>query len=310
MTKREIGCKRALITGATGFVGSNLVRGLLNKGWVVDVIIRPTSSLKMLMDIKGSLSIHIFNGKIEQMLDIVLKATPDVVFHVASMVVGEHRPEQAKELISSNIIFGSQLLEAMSENGVSRFINTGTYWEHYENKHYNPVNFYAATKHAFQAILQYYVEAKGIKAVTLKLFDPYGPNDPRPKLLNLLTRVAATGESFAMSPGEQEIDLVHIYDVVRAYKVAAMRLVDGKVEGHEIYGVGSGQPVTLKAIVALIEKQSGKKINIEWGGKEYRDRELMLPWSDFRKLTGWDIQISLENGLRQLQKNYFHNMEL
>lgn len=297
MAEQKLGHKRALVTGATGFVGSNLVRGLLNKGWMVDVIVRPSSSLEIFVDVKNNLSIHVFNGEMEQMSEIVLKSSPDVVFHVASMVVGEHESEQVVRIVSSNITFGSQLLEAMSLNGVSKFINTGTYWEHYENKHYSPVNLYAATKHAFQSILQYYVEAKGIKAVTLELFDPYGPNDPRPKLVNLLIRIAETGESLAMSPGEQKIDLVHIDDVVKAYIVVAKRLIDCKVEGHEIYGIGSGQPVTLKDVVAIIERQTGRKLNIEWGKRDYRSREVMLPYNGYDCIPGWRAKIKLYNGI-------------
>lgn len=294
MVERKSDRKRALVTGATGFVGSNLVRSLANKGWTVDVIVRPSSRLDVLEPGKNNLAIHAFNGEMERMLEIVLKATPDVVFHIASMVVGEHEPEQIESLVSSNITFGSQLLEAMSINGVSKFINTGTYWEHYENKQYSPANLYAATKHAYQAILQYYVEARGIEAITLKLFDPYGPNDPRPKLLNLLLRVAETGESLAMSPGEQKIDLVHIDDVVRAYEVAAMRLVNGKVEGHEIYGVGTFCPVTLKEIVTFLEVKTQKKLNIDWGGRPYRTREVMEPWGMYETLPGWQPEISLD----------------
>lgn len=300
MVERKSDRKRALVTGATGFVGSNLVRGLISKGWKVDVIVRSSSRLDALEPGKDNLTIHVFNGEMERMLEIVLKATPDVVFHIASMVVGEHEPEQIESLVSSNITFGSQLLEAMSINGVSKFINTGTYWEHYENRQYSPANLYAATKYAYQAILQYYVEARGIEAITLKLFDPYGPNDPRPKLLNLLLRVAETGELLAMSPGEQKIDLVYIDDVVEAYEVAAKRLAAGEVEGHEIYGVGSGQAITLKELVGFFERETEKKVNIEWGERPYRDREVMMPWNQYKVLPGLGARVSFNKGLKSL----------
>lgn len=295
MVKKISDRKRALVTGATGFVGSNLVRGLINKDWNVDVIVRSSSNLDVLDAVKNNLTIHSFDGGMEQMQEIVLKASPDMVFHLASMVLGEHKSSQIEGLISSNITFGSQLLEAMMINGISKFINTGTYWEHYENKQYSPVNLYAATKHAFQTILQYYVEAKGIEVVTLKLFDLYGPNDPRPKLLNLLMRIAETGEPLAMSLGEQKIDLVHIDDVVRAYEVAAMRLVNGKVEGHEVYGVGTFSPVTLKEIVTLLELKTKKKLNIDWGGRPYRSREVMEPWGTYETLPGWHPEINFRS---------------
>ncbi|HEO66185.1 MAG TPA: NAD(P)-dependent oxidoreductase [Spirochaetes bacterium] len=299
MVEQEEGHSRSLVTGATGFIGSNLVRGLLNKGWKVDVLVRPSSSLDMLADVQNSLSIHAFNGKTEQMLEILSKVFPDVVFHVASMVVGEHKPAQVEELISSNITFGNQLLEAMSISGVSKFVNIGTYWEHYENKQYSPVNLYAATKYAFQNILQYYVEAKDISANTLKLFDTYGPNDPRPKILNLLLNAVRTGEKLVMSPGKQKLDLVYIDDVVNAFLTAAERLLAGNVRGHEIYGVGTGEFVSLRNLVQVVEKIAGNSIHVEWGAKPYRPRDVMFPWDYKTQLSGWVAKVGLEEGIRR-----------
>ena len=69
--------------------------------------------------------------------------------------------------MSSNITFGTQLVEAMVANGCYQFVNTGTSWQHYENDEYNPVNLYAATKQAFEDILRYYVETSALRVITL-----------------------------------------------------------------------------------------------------------------------------------------------
>ncbi len=278
--------KKALVTGATGFVGSNLVKGLVREGWHVSIIVRSSSSLKMLSGIEDKIDAYKVTAS-DNMVDIVDSAKPDVVFHIASMVINEHKSDEIPALINSNITLGTELLEAMTIHGIKYFVNTSTYWEHYENKEYNPVNLYAATKRAFQDMMQFYIEAKGIKAITLKLFDPYGSNDPRLKLLNLLIRVAETGDSLAMSPGDQEIDLVHIDDVVQAYLIAAQRLLEGKVQGNEVYGVGSGEPISLKELVGIIEKKTGKSLNIDWGARAYREREVMEVYSDLAVLPDW-----------------------
>lgn len=80
--------------------------------------------------------------------------------------------------------------------------------------------------------MQYYIEASGLRVITLKLFDTYGPDDPRPKLMNLIQRMAMDNQPLAMSPGEQQIDLVHVEDVVRAFMVASERLLAGEVTGR------------------------------------------------------------------------------
>ncbi|RME57509.1 SDR family oxidoreductase, partial [Candidatus Parcubacteria bacterium] len=285
--------KKALVTGGTGFVGSHLVHGLLDDGWNADVIVRPSSDLHLLSHVAGKLGIYTFDGQTETMMQLVEKSEPDVVFHVASLFLSEHRPEQVQALIQSNILFGTQLLEAMSKAGVQRLVNTSTSWEHYGNKEYSPVNLYAATKRAFQDILQFYIEARGLRVITLKLYDTYGPDDPRPKLINLLLRAAETGEAVALSPGEQKIDLVHVDDVVSAYQIAAEQLLGGQVAGHEVYGVYTGRPLTIRRLVALMEEKSGRKLNVTWGGRPYRDREVMAPYYGLPTLPGWEPKHAL-----------------
>lgn len=296
----NVAYKKALVTGATGYVGSQLVVGLLSDGWEVHIIVRESSNLDQLSDIKDDVITHIYNGGFEQLSIIMSRILPDVVFHLASMIVAEHNSEKIDELISSNITFGSLLLESMSVNGVKNFINTGTYWEHYEAKTYSPVNLYAATKYAFQALLQYFVEAKKINSITLKLFDLYGVNDPRPKLLNYLLEIAKSEDILKMSPGEQQIDLVNIGDVIRAYIIAANRLMSGKVKSFEIYGVASGMPMSLKKLVAQVEIIINSKINVEWGGRPYKNREVMNLYQTLSNLPDWEAKISLKQGIDEI----------
>jgi len=184
----------------------------------------------------------------------------------------------------------------MARQGARDLVNTDTSWQHYENQQYSPVNLYAATKQAFEDLLQYYLEACGLRVVTLNLFDTYGPDDPRPKLMNLLKRVAREQQPLAMSPGEQWIDLVHVDDGVRAYEVAAGRLLKGGVMGHERYAVSSGNPVQLRELVRQVERILGRNLPITWGGRPYRSREVMQPYAG-RSLPGWMPQTKLGSGL-------------
>jgi nucleoside-diphosphate-sugar epimerase len=218
---------------------------------------------------------------------------------LASLFISQHNEEDVARLIESNLKFPTQLLEAMSQLGIYQLINTGTSWQHYQNHAYEPVNLYAATKQAFESLLTYYVKAQGIKAITLKLFDTYGPGDTRQKLLPLLKQAANTGETLEMSPGEQMVDLVHVEDVMDCFIAAGVRLLKGEVSSSEAYAVCSGEQLSLKDLVETIAQLAGKRLNVKWGLRQYRHREVMQPWTSGCTLPGWSPRISLAAGLRE-----------
>ena len=236
------------------------------------------------------------------MIQCVADAKPNVVFHLASLFLSQHEIKDIDALIQSNVLFGNQLLEAMRVNTIHNIINTGTSWQHYNNEDYNPVCLYAATKQAFEALLEYYVQAFDFKAITLKLFDTYGLDDPRPKLLNLLNKAATSGQTLDMSAGEQLIDLVHIDDVVEAFMIAAQRLLENKSTKHEVYAVSSQKPLPLKELVELYSRSIDKPININWGARPYRFREVMKTWDKGELINGWKISKNLNIGLAELHE--------
>jgi nucleoside-diphosphate-sugar epimerase len=162
------------------------------------------------------------------------------------------------------------------------------------------VSLYAATKQAFEALLDFYIDAHGFRAITLKLFDTYGPRDPRPKLLSLLATAAATGVALDLSAGEQLIDLVYIDDVVEAFVLAGQRLLSGASGASETYAVSSGSPVPLRQLVAQYAAVTGAQLNLRWGARPYRAREVMVPWNTGAALPGWAPTVSLEEGFRRV----------
>jgi nucleoside-diphosphate-sugar epimerase len=234
------------------------------------------------------------------MNEIVSSVQPDAIFHLASFFIAEHHPEDIIQLIQSNILLGTQLVEAMTQNNIYHLINVGTSWQHYQNSDYSPVCLYAATKQSFEAILKFYVESTPLKIITLKLFDTYGPWDFRNKLFGLLQSSSQTQEPLLMSPGKQWMDLVYIDDVVAALLIAVSRIQNQPDHSYEDFAVSSGKPVQLKKIIAIYESILGKKLPVHWGAKPYRAREVMFPWNRGRILPGWRPKVDLDEGMKRI----------
>lgn len=291
--------KKFLVTGATGFVGSNLSRKLLELDCKVSIISKQEFGYQNIEDIKESLDIFEYDGNILNLIEYMKKNKFDGVFHLASLFIAEHESLDIDNLIDSNIKFGVQLLEAMKESEIKLLVDTGTSWQHYENQDYNPVDLYAATKQAFQDIIKYYTEAENIRCITLKLFDTYGENDKRPKLINLLNKFADEGVELNMSPGDQMLDLVYIDDVVEAFLVAIKELIKNKDIKNEKFAVASGNETSLKKVIETFENISNKKIKVNWGGKKYRKREVMNLWNNYIILPNWKYRMTLEKGLKK-----------
>ena len=289
----------ALVTGASGFVGSRLVRRIVAEGWRVHAIVRPASDLRQIQRVLDYVTVHSHDGSTEGMFSIMEAASPTVVFHLATVGLARHEPQDVVPMLQANIVFATQLVEGMIAHNVYRLVNTGTFWQHYRNMEYSPACLYAASKQAFEAIIQYYVETSPLRVITLKLYDTYGPNDPRPKLFNLLEQAIHDNQSLAMSPGEQLIDAVYIDDVVEAFLVAANRIQRQKAAGRKVYTVSSGAPMRLKDIVEMYGQEIGKPVPVVWGGRPYRPREVMVPWDRGEKLPNWEAKVSLRDGIRR-----------
>ncbi|MCS0652943.1 NAD(P)-dependent oxidoreductase [Cytobacillus firmus] len=302
MKKNIYEAKRALVTGATGFIGSHLSKRLVKDGWIVHVLVREHSNISPLKNSGDSINFHYYNGSMATMTEILKTAKPDVVFHLASMFIAQHTSAQIDSLIQSNITFGVQLAEAMVLNGIYCLINTGTSWQHFEDKDYSPVCLYAATKQAFESLLTYYSESSKLKVINLKLFDSYGPEDYRPKLFSLLRKASFDNSPLIMSPGEQLIDLVYIDDIVDAFLKAASRIEGNDEIRWEDFAVTSRSPISLKEVVNTYQAVTGKKLSIKWGALPYRKNEVMLPWSKGKLIPGWKPQVSLIEGIKKMEK--------
>ena len=295
---------KILMTGITGFIGHHLAERLVNDGHEVYAIVRPTSKISELSEsIRRNVQFHVYD-KDNTVLDIITDLCvddrrPDVVYHLATNFMNAHRFEDIQSLIQSNITFGTELLDAMVANNVYNFINVGTFAQHFDDAEYSPVNLYAATKECFEGIIKYYAEARNLKCIALHLFDTYGADDKRGKILGLLKRISESGETLKMSPGGQLMDLVYVDDVIEAFVAAGKLLAACKYDYCDTYGVSSTKPIPLREVVKIFEDVAGKKLSIEWGGRPYRAREIMVPWKSYKLLPGWSPKVSLQEGIKK-----------
>ena len=239
-----------------------------------------------------------YDGSLLSLQKALKASKPGIVFHLAAVGPTEHKPEEIGPMIQSNILLGTQLLEAMTQARCRYLVNAGTYWQHYGGKGYNPVNLYAATKQAFEAILCFYTETTGLHALTLKLFDVYCPGDKRGKFFSQLQKAAEQGRELAMSPGRQKLYLLYAADAARAFVQAARLLEKGK-KLDASYAARPARALSLREAVERYQRLSRKPVKVLWGKLPYRRRQIMVPWSG-KLLPGWKASTGLEAGIRRL----------
>ena len=260
---------KIFITGATGFIGKHLVNQLIKEGRHVTINLYRNESSPFSSNVK---TYKMRDENIYSDINFLKQESFDGIIHLASLYLTNHRPEDVIQLTNSNVSFGSYILECSSQAGIKWFINTGTFWQNFQNFEYSPVNLYAATKQAFEIIAQFYIEKNQIKFTTIRLCDTYGQNDTRLKIFNIWEKIAETGEAIDMSSGDQLIDISYIDDVVNAYTLLANLLneMNNRITNGAIYAVKAKQRYSLKELAVIFEKVTGKKLTIRWGGRPYK----------------------------------------
>lgn len=296
--------KCAFVTGASSFLGINLVRRFLDAGIAVHALVRSTTDRVPFERMTRGATLHEHDGTLASINAAFDACEPQVVFHLATKYLRQHRPEDIDDLIEANIRFGAQLLEAMVSAGIKRLVNTGSAFQHFEvegDDAYRPLNLYAATKQAFDDILAFYADAHGVKSVTLKLFDVYGPGDSRPKLMTAVREAQLTGTPLPL-PGDDgiELDYAYVDDVVDAFVHAAQLLeTDPEPVAGRSFAVSSGHRHTFEEIIAAFEAVDGRPVKRAWGSYTMPERVIRNPWRG-PSLPGWRATTSLKDGIRRM----------
>lgn len=297
---------KILVTGATGFIGQNLIKSLVNQEHSLTTIVRANSDIT---SIDPRIKIFYYSGNISELETLFQNHQFDGVVHLASLFLASHHPKDIIPLIQSNIQFGTELLEVCKQTQVKWFLNTGTFWQHYESDSYNPVNLYAATKEAFEVIAKYYVKTSNLIFTTIKLNDTFGPHDTRNKVFNLWQNIAISQEILDMSSGGQIIDISYIDDVVQAYNLLINQLNSSQKAklNNRSFALSSQERMSLKDLAELYQKVTGSVLNIQWGERPYREREVMVPWEHGEPVPGWKPQYTLAQAIQKTFMEHFND---
>jgi len=288
--------KRVLITGITGYIGSNLARNLL-PDYEVYGLVRAPLNLEYIEDIAPSLQLLYYDGTYSSMDAALAASCPDLVYHLATYYTGSHGAEQTPKLIESNLTLGAYLLEAMSARKSPALVYASTYMTHYQGESYRPVNLYAATKQAFSDLLAYYTDVDLLRAVTLVISDTYGPGDHRPKVLNVIKNAIKTGEKVLLSAGTSPYDVVYIDDIVSAFRLAGEQLIAGQ-HRNDVYQVVPEAPLSLRETVEKMLQINNLTLDAGWGERPAAEREMTGLLRVHPTLPGWKPQVPLEIGLK------------
>lgn len=289
---------RAFVSGITGLLGRELTQQLVAAGVEVHGLTR--QGLAGIQPSSGAVHFHRVDGRTETLTTLFKEVRPDMVFHLAALARRDHLTSDVVPFVETNILFGTQLLEAMRLTRCNSFITAGSYLQHSDTGQCRALNLYAATKQAFEDLLAYYADTYGFSAVRLTLCNIYSDTDSGPTLMTDVALAWSGGTPLKLHTDGARIDLVHVEDVAAAFIRAASLLEEDSV-GHgglRRYSVSSGRDMTPIEVVTLFEQLGGRKLVIEReesGNSPRRTR----PWRG-EILPGWTPLVTLEIGIRRI----------
>ena len=266
-----------LITGSSGFIGSNILLNILNKH---NIYI--TSRSKISNKLKELKVIHYKNH-----LDLnkkLKKIKIDIIIHCGTHYVKNHNVSDINKLTLANIEFGVILLENLKSMGVKKFINFSTVWQNYNGKQDIAYNLYSAFKLSYSKILDYYIgKFSFIRFYNLFISDTYGENDNRSKIINLIKQNIRNKKKIRIVSKKLSINLLNVKDIVAAVRI----IVDKNVKPGK-YNVTNNKNIKIYNLVKKIKKVKKIKNLIKFENNSYKKDRIFY----YKKLPGWQPRYS------------------
>ena len=315
-THSDLTGKTIFITGATGFIGSHLLKRLIKEGCNVHISIRKNSSLWRMEESKNKFVSHKIDlTDFEAVRSLFKQIKPDVIFHLAAYGV-DYRQQDIHQAIDVNISVSVNLFEAFFSNNGHRFIHTGTCLEYGHKKRpisecdlAAPNGIYGATKLSSVHILSSMTHRmESGKLAILRPFGVFGEHEGLHKFVPQVIDKLKSGHTVQMTLGEQIRDYIYIDDLIDAYILASVVPLKNKVE---IINIGSGKEITMKDFASMIAKQLGANNELlQFGALPYRPYEMMYLVANIYKaksLLRWEPKVPIEKGLEHTINWYGQN---
>ena len=303
--------KKILITGATGFIGANLARKLVEDGHNVSILVRPEHKKWRIKDVENAL--EVVEADLKSKKDVeraVSRIKPDWIFHLAAYGAYSAQ-DDLKSIIETNIEGTINLVEASKKAGFESFVNVGSSSEYgfkdhapKEDEFLDPNSYYALAK-AFSSMFSRHVSIKEeINIVTLRPYSVYGPFEEPSRLIPTLIRKGMEGTYPPLVNPKTARDFIYVDDFIDACVKAAEKT------DHDlgaIYNVGSEVQTALLEVVEVVKNVFQIKEEPEWGTMEQKswDTDTWVSNSaKCRETLGWYAKYSFEQGFRAFTEWY------
>ena len=280
-----------LLTGATGFIGSNILKAikLNNKVFVLQrfnskIIINKSKNIKIL-------KFKDYNSLSNKLKKIKV----NTIIHCATHYKKKHSNKDIFKFVESNIMLGNIILENIKILNAKQFINFSTTWEDIDNKENNPKNLYAAYKKSFNCIIQYYKKSfPNINFIDLMIVDTFGENDKRQKLINTLRKNYNQKKITKIISKKLYLNLINVEDIVSAVKI----ILKNKIQPGK-YILKNTNYLNIFNLVEYINKSNSNKIKVKWLSNSLIKDKILK----YKKLNYWNPKKSNIENIKNLILN-------
>jgi UDP-glucose 4-epimerase len=292
-----------LVTGASGFLGSWLVRQLLSRGHAVTVLMRSQQRSHRVTD--WSDRVHVVYGSFENTTSLrenLMREPADVFFHLAWSGVTAGFRDQTNQ-ISTNVVGSLQFWELAKDCGCKHWIGLGSQAEYglynevlREDLPARPVSTYGVAKLTCGMLTGKMSEMVGMKHTIVRLLSTYGPSDDPRNMIPSVILTLLAGKRPAMTKGEQIWDYVYVEDAARALCQIAETGASG------ILNLASGETFEIRDVAERIRNLVDPRLEIGLGDLPYGQDQIMYLKGDIGRLksaTGWQPEIPLQEGLHR-----------